>query len=182
MKNFLLGLILGVVLVPAAFYFYIRSGRVPVATSDPMMPFERRLAKLAMHARVDKEQPNTVPIKADDAAYLAGARVYQDSCAMCHGLPNEPAPKVAKGMFPPPPQLFDVKHPKHNMVTDNSPGETFWQAKNGLRLSGMPAFQASLSDEQLWQVTLLVANADKLPSKVQQALSTTEAAAGNCAR
>jgi len=48
------------------------------------------------------------------------------------------------------------------MVTDDTPGKTFWKAKNGIRLTGMPSFGASLSSEQMWQVSLLLANTNKL--------------------
>jgi len=168
MKAFVIGLILGVLLVPATAYWYIRSGRVPVATSAAPMPFERTLAYSGLHATLAKEAPKTVPITVDDAALAAGARIYRANCAMCHGLPGQPAPAAAKGMFPPAPQLF---HPDE-MVADDPAGVTFWKAKNGIRLSGMPGFHDSLSDIELWQVSVLLAQADKLPPSVQQILAS----------
>jgi thiosulfate dehydrogenase len=167
MRNLILGLILGILLVPAVVYLYMRSGRAPVATSEPMMPFEKQLASLALHAKLRREQPQTVPLQADETTYLAGVRVYREDCAMCHGLPNQAAPTVTKGMFPKCPQLLAP----NKGVTDDAPGETFWKAKNGIRLSGMPGFHDSLSDEQLWQVSLLLANADKLPGSISKALA-----------
>ncbi len=68
-------------------------------------------------------------------------------------------------MFPHPPQLF-----QGHGVTDDPPGETYWKAANGIRLTGMPGFKASLNDTQLWQVSLMLANADKLPKPVKAAL------------
>jgi len=167
--KFVSGLIVGVALVPIAFYLYMRSGHAPVATSAPPMLMEEVLAKSALHAKLREEAPKTVPIGADDTALLAGARVYRDDCAVCHGLPHQPATAVAKGMYPRPPQLFQPDE----MVTDDPAGVTFWKAKYGIRLSGMPGFQSSLSDEQLWQVSLLLAGADKLSAPVQQALTAT---------
>jgi thiosulfate dehydrogenase len=165
--KFLSGLILGIALVPVAFYLYMRSGRAPVAASAPPMPMEEMLANSALHAKLREQAPKTVPIHVDDTALLAGARVYRDDCAVCHGLPHQPVTAVSKGMYPRPPQLFQPDQ----MVTDDPAGVTFWKAKYGIRLSGMPGFQASLSDEQLWQVSLLLAGADKLPASVQQALT-----------
>jgi mono/diheme cytochrome c family protein len=46
-------------------------------------------------------------------------------------------------------------------VSDDPPGETYWKAANGIRLTGMPAFKDTLTDTQIWQVSLLLANADK---------------------
>jgi len=171
MKAFLFGLLLGIVFVPAAFYYYMRSGKAPVATSEPPMPLEETLTNAALHARLRQAAPSMAPIKGNEAALLAGVTVYRENCAMCHGLPDRPAPVVAKGMFPHPPQLFQGEE----MVTDDPAGVTFWKAKNGIRLSGMPSFRAALSDEQLWQVSLLLAGADKLPASVQHALGAPSA-------
>lgn len=165
--KFISGLIVGVVLVPIAFYLYMRSGRAPVATSAPPMPMEQMLANSALHAKLREEAPTTIPIRAGEAALLAGVRVYRDDCAVCHGLPHQPATAVSKGMYPRPPQLFQPDE----MVTDDPAGIAFWKAKYGIRLSGMPGFKGSLSDEQLWQVSLLLTGADKLPVSVQHALT-----------
>jgi mono/diheme cytochrome c family protein len=55
-------------------------------------------------------------------------------------------------------------------VTDDSPGETYWKVANGIRLTGMPGFSQSLSETQMWQISLLLANADKLPHSVTAVL------------
>jgi hypothetical protein len=68
-------------------------------------------------------------------------------------------------MFPYPPQLF-----KHG-VTDDPPGETYWKVANGIRLTGMPGFKGTRSETELWQVSLLLADADKLPQSVKDALA-----------
>lgn len=57
------------------------------------------------------------------------------------------------------------------MVTDDPVGVTYWKAKHGIRLTGMPGFEGLLTDEQLWNVSLLLANADTLPPDVKQALT-----------
>ena len=46
-------------------------------------------------------------------------------------------------------------------MSDDPPGETYWKVANGIRLSGMPAFDKILNPTQIWQVSLLLANADK---------------------
>ncbi len=165
-RTFVTGLILGVIAVPLAVYFYFVSGNAPVATSAPAMPFEKMLAHKALSARVDKEKPKTVPIQADEPNLAAGAKVYRDHCAVCHGLPAQPKTPIATGMYPPPPKLLEGKG-----VTDDEPGESYWKVANGIRLTGMPGFHDSLSETQMWQVSLLVAGADKLPKSVTEALS-----------
>lgn len=166
MRKFIIGVIIGLILFPVAVYMYFASGSAPVATSAPPMPFEKMLAKKALHARLDKEMPKSVPIPADEAAYAAGAQVYKDNCAVCHGLPAQPQTAIAKGMFPDPPVLMEGKG-----VTDDSPGETYWKVSGGIRMTGMPGFNKTLSTTQMWQVSLLLANADKLPKSVKDSLS-----------
>jgi mono/diheme cytochrome c family protein len=53
------------------------------------------------------------------------------------------------------------------MVTDDPEGVTYWKVTNGIRLSGMPGFGGTLSDTERWQVTMLVAHADKLSRAVE---------------
>ncbi len=171
MGKFVLGLIVGLVAVPLAVYLYFVTGSAPVATSSQPMPFEKMLAQKALNARIEKEMPSSVPISADAAAYTAGAQVYRDNCAVCHGLPGQPDSSVSKGMYPYPPQLF-----KGHGVTDDPAGETYWKVANGIRMTGMPAFKASLTDAQMWQVSVLLANADKIPQPVKDSLAATKPA------
>jgi mono/diheme cytochrome c family protein len=57
------------------------------------------------------------------------------------------------------------------------PNGDFWRIKNGIRLTGMPSFQNILSEDQIWQVTGLIANRRRLPPEVQVALKSEPAAA-----
>ena len=56
-------------------------------------------------------------------------------------------------------------------VTDDPPAETFWKVANGIRLTGMPGFKQSLSETQMWQISLMLANADRLPRSVTALLT-----------
>jgi thiosulfate dehydrogenase len=166
MGKFLIGLIVGLIVIPAGVYMYFSSGSAPVATSSAPMPFEKKLASMALHARLDKEMPKSVPISADEAAYAAGGQVYKDDCAVCHGLPGQAQTAIAQGMFPKPPKLLEGKG-----VTDDAPGETYWKIAGGIRMTGMPGFEKTLSTTQMWQVSLLLANADKLPKAAKDGLT-----------
>src|SRR5579863_4757730 len=166
MKSLLLGILLGLVLVMAGAYLYFSRGFAPVATSAAPMPFETTMAKLALRARIAKEAPTSAPIPSDDTNLLAGAHIYHENCAVCHGLIGQPETAIGKGEFPPPPQLFHG-----HGVTDDPVGETYWKVKNGIRLTGMPGFVKSLTDQQLWQVSLLLAQADKLSVDARKLLS-----------
>jgi thiosulfate dehydrogenase len=110
--------------------------------------------------------PKSVPISADETAYVAGAQIYKDHCAVCHGLPGQAQTAIAQGMFPDPPKLMEGKG-----VTDDPPGESYWKVSGGIRMTGMPGFNKTLSTTQMWQVSLLVANADKLPKGAKDILT-----------
>ena len=169
----LVGIILGVLLVCGGTYVYFAGGYAPVATAAGPMPFEKMLARTAMAARLDKEMPKIVPLDPTEANLLAGATLYQQHCAVCHGLPGESKTAIAQGMFPPPPQLFHGKG-----VTDDEPGETYWKVANGIRLTGMPGFRRTLKEEQLWQISLLLAKANGLTPSVKNALTPKDVPTG----
>ena len=169
--KFVVGFVLGLLVVPAGAFMYFTGGSAPVATTDGDMPFERYFAKRALHTRVAKEMPKNVPIQLDEANYLTGAELYKQHCVVCHGVPLAPKTAVASGMYPKPPDLLVGKG-----VTDDEAGETYWKIANGIRLTGMPGFSRSLSETQMWQIAILLANADKLPSSVKAALVTSPGA------
>lgn len=165
MRAFVAGVIVTLICVVGGVYGYFAKGMAPVATAARPMPFERKLAHMALDARIEKEMPRTVPIEANEANYLAGAREYLTHCAVCHGSPGKETTAIARGEFPEPPELLKGKG-----VTDDPPGETYWKVANGIRLTGMPGFKQSLSETQMWQISLLLANADKLPNSVMTEL------------
>jgi thiosulfate dehydrogenase len=160
--KFLIGLLVGLLILPVCTYLYFRLGMAPVAAADPLMPFEGWAARAALHSRIDREMARTEAIPVDKDNLVAGARIYKENCSFCHGFRGQEQTAAGKGMFPKPPHLFRGKG-----VTDDPAGETYWKTANGIRLSGMPAYQRSLSEQQMWQVSLLLAHADKLPPEAE---------------
>ena len=167
LKGLVLGIVLGILLVALGVYFYFSTGLAPVAVTDPPMPFEMKFAHMALDAHIEKQKIPESPVVADEQSYLAGAEVYKHNCAVCHGLPDQPRTNIAQGMFPRPPQLFHGTG-----VTDDPASETYWKAENGIRLTGMPGFKGRLTETEIWQVSVLLANADKIPPSVKAALAS----------
>ncbi len=167
MRAFLLGIVTAIVLAIGGVYLFVKSGGVSMETTAPLLPFEQTLAKMAIRASIGNAGAEKNPVPLNEANLLAGAQVFKENCAVCHSIPGGPRSNASKGMFPPPPQLFTTDE----MVTDDPEGVTFWKVTHGIRLSGMPGFGATLSDIERWQVTMLVAHADKLSPAVQAALS-----------
>jgi thiosulfate dehydrogenase len=165
-KGLILGILLGVLLVAGGVYSYFSSGRAPVATSAPPIPFERALARVGLHSYLDRLPHPEPQVPADETNLVSGAKVYKEQCATCHGLPDEPKNAIALGMFPTPPQLFHGTG-----VTDDDAWESYWKVENGIRLTGMPGFKGQLTEAQIWQVSVLVKNADKISAPVKKELA-----------
>lgn len=165
MARFFIGFLIGLISLPLLGWLYFRFGYAPVATASSPMPFEKQLAHMALKAHIRNEAPGNPALQPGDGDYEAGAHVYRANCATCHGLPGQAEFATSKGMYPQPPQLF-----KGHGVTDDPPGETYWKVANGIRLTGMPAYKGSLSETEMWQVSFLLANADKLQQQVHSVL------------
>ena len=168
-----LGFILGIAVVAIGLFAYLRLGPLPVAVADAPFPFEKNIVKLPLDARIERET-KTAPFGISEDVFESGAHIYRAQCASCHGTPGHDVP-YAKYMFPSAPQLWK-KHGTHGVVgvSDDEPGETYWKVANGIRLTGMPSYTHVLSDAEMWQVTLLLKNADKeLPGPVAQILNAS---------
>jgi mono/diheme cytochrome c family protein len=165
-KVFFIGMLIGWIVLPAAVFMYLRFGYVPVAVNGPVIPFEQLLAGAAVDAKIAREAPAKAGLPPTEENLLAGVKIYREQCVECHGLPGSSKTNAAKGMYPDPPQFFERK------VMGNEPvGQDYWVVANGIRLTGMPGYRESLSEEQLWQVAQFLANRDKLPASADGILT-----------
>jgi len=165
-----LGFVLGIFVLAAVLFLYFRYGNPPVAVADAPFPFEKQIVHVPLNARI-ASQIKQPPFGTSEDVFESGAHIYKTQCASCHGTPGHDV-DYAKHMYPSAPQLWK-KHGTHGVVgvSDDEPGETYWKVANGIRLTGMPAFDHILSDTEMWQVSLLMKNADKeMPAPVTQIL------------
>ena len=163
MGRILLGIILGVILTPLAVLAWFQFGKPPVAVADPPLPREKLITSVPLSARIHRELAKNVPIQVDENNLVAGAHIYRDQCAACHGFHSKPS-SFSAHMFPDAPPLWEQHHHGSETVmgvTDAPLGETYWKVANGIRLTGMPSYKDMLSETEMWQVTVLLGNADK---------------------
>jgi thiosulfate dehydrogenase len=173
--KFLLGFIVGVCLLLAGEYLFIAGGGISMRTDATSLPMEKLLAHQAIAASIGKAAQEESTVPSDESNLLAGAQIYQTKgCAGCHGRIDDPKSGAGKNFYPLAPHLL----PPSKGVTDDEVGETHWVVKNGIRFSGMPAYGTRLSDTEIWQVSQLLHNADKLPAPVQDALRQPPRRAG----
>jgi thiosulfate dehydrogenase len=168
MKPILLAAIsflVGLLVLPLVIYLYLSFGKPPVAAADTPFPFEARIVKIPLRARIEREIPAASPIEASDENLNQGAGIYEDKCEVCHGVTGEPS-AIGNSMFPNAPQLWAKKKSGAVGVSKDPVGAIYWKIKNGIRLTGMPAYGKALTDKQIWQVTLLLSKGDKpLPAE-----------------
>lgn len=173
---FLFGILFTLFVLVAGGWVYFKYGHPPVAVADKPFPMEAQIVHIPLDARINSEveQP---PFGTSEEVYESGAKIYMASCAMCHGTPGHES-TIGKWEYPNAPQLFK-KHSHGNVVgvSDDEPGETYWKVKNGIRLTGMPSYEHVYTTAQMWQVSLLMKNADQtLPEPVKAILAGSAAA------
>ena len=89
------------------------------------------------------------PERSDETQIVAGARAFGEMCAGCHGAPGREPMLGAQDMNPPPPDLSETANAR-------TPAELFWAIKNGIRMTGMPAWGITHSDTQIWELVALI--------------------------
>jgi len=169
MIKFILGILVGIGLVVFAGYFFIARGGVFMGTDAKPLPLEGRIAGAAIRASIGKSADDQSPLPADETNLQTGAQVYMKACAGCHGRLDQ-ASGGAKGFYPNPPLLL----PPAKGATNNPVGVNHWVVKNGIRFSAMPSFDKKMSDTEIWQVSLLLQNANKLPDSVKDLLRQSQ--------
>ncbi|MDE2395844.1 MAG: cytochrome c [Burkholderiales bacterium] len=165
-KGFISGVFATLALGALAGYLLLISGRIPANADATPGPIETWMAKTSLHATLAREAPKEEdPVALNDANLLEGVRLFAQNCAMCHGSSRgtASASPIAKGLYQKPPQLAS------DGVEDDPAGVSYWKIKHGIRLTGMPSFRDTLSDQQIWTLALFVSHMDKLPASVQPA-------------
>ena len=91
-----------------------------------------------------------VPRLDDEQLVLRGAACFRDKCQQCHGAPGVAQDDIGKSMQPLPGPLVDARHHWNAR-------ELYWVTKHGIKMSGMPAWEYRLAEEDLWAVVAFLA-------------------------
>jgi thiosulfate dehydrogenase len=166
MRQFAMGLLVGLFLLPSLFLVTALSGWLPTNGTATPPAWETAVARHALHAAVAREAGHPRdPIAPTEANLRAGMKLFRDDCAGCHGAPDQ---KTDEGLYPRAPRFADH--------TPKAPVEQlFWIVKNGVHYSGMFAFGGGWkkdstghdpSDEKIWTVVTFLHSLDSLPPAV----------------
>jgi len=149
-KTIALTLGAAVVLVVVVASITIGSGAYDVAATVPHRAMTERLLSSVMdnsvrhHASGIELSPIFSNPDLDE-----GFEHYQEMCVACHGAPGVEKSEIGAGLNPPAPDLAEA-------AADLSPQEVFWILKNGIKMTGMPAFGPTHDEEKLWDLTAFV--------------------------
>jgi mono/diheme cytochrome c family protein len=98
------------------------------------------------HAAREAPQP---PDLADPALVAMGLILYDRNCMPCHGAPGIAPDPMALGMTPPPPNLV-------LQAREWRARELYWTVSNGLKMTGMPAWEFRMTERERWAVVAFV--------------------------
>jgi len=119
----------------------------------------------------------TNPLPETDEVVSQGQEVFLGSCAHCHGADGRGDSNIGRNMDPPAMDLSS-SHVQHW-----SDAELFWIIQNGVRLTGMPSWRSSISDNDTWKLARFIHNLPRLdaasastavPSQAQAVTSTQD--------
>ena len=167
MKSFLFGVILTLFALLAGGYFLLKSGRVSFNADQEPSTVEEKVAMSAVDASTERNAPEIKnPVAADEATLVAGAKLYLNHCAGCHGVPANPESQFGRAFNPPVPAFFKE-------APDMPENQNFYIIQHGIRWSGMPAWKNTLNETQTWQLVTFLSNVEKLPPAARKELELT---------
>ncbi|NKX29548.1 cytochrome C [Rhodobacteraceae bacterium R_SAG6] len=123
--------------------------------------------------RLRASSPEEVPPLDDPDLIALGAAHYATACAFCHATPDELRSATARAMTPAPPHIEEA-------VSRWQPNEMHWIVKNGVKMSGMPAWPAQGRDEEVWSVVAYLQAVKTQASPPVPAAAGKEAGAEYC--
>jgi thiosulfate dehydrogenase len=171
MRNFLFGILFTVILSIVFAYFCLKRGYVDFAADQKPSLVETRFAMAAVDASTERRAPETKnPVAPTDENLAAGAKLYLDHCSGCHSVPSNPETEFARSFYPPVPAFF-------KNAPDMAENETFYIIGHGIRWTGMPAWNHTLNDQQIWQVVTFLSHIEKLPPAAQSVFGAPAQAA-----
>ena len=149
----------------------IHSGVIDVGARKPHYALTKWVLETTMEHSVERRAEKISP-PPEYRATPHTMRHFGEMCEICHGGPGKEPSEIGKGMRPDPPDLARV-------ADHLSPSEVFWIVKNGIRMTGMPAFADSHSDQELWEVVSFVKSLPRLTAQQYRSMVQPEPEGGH---
>src|SRR6202161_345508 len=145
MRNFILGIVVTILVLLIGGLGLALLGFLPTRANSTPPQIEAHIAMSALDNSVERHAPRIAnPVPPTDENLIEGMKIYTMNCAVCHGtLDLKPSP-LEHSLYPPPPQLI-------LMPPDDPEWHIYYSVRTGVRYSGMPAWNKTLTDDELWK-------------------------------
>jgi len=170
MGKFLLGIVVTIVIIFVGGFVLLKKGYMDMGADVAPLPFEKSLAMGAVDASTERhadERKN--PDSPSEENLVAGAQLYLNHCAGCHGVPSNPDAPFGRSFYPPVPAFFKD-------APDMPENQNFYIIAHGIRWTGMPGWNKTLTEAQIWQVVTFLSNIEKLPPAASRVFEPPAAA------
>jgi mono/diheme cytochrome c family protein len=161
MRNFVLGIVFTIVVLLIGGLGLALLGFLPTRANTPPPETESRIAMSALDSSVERHAPRAnSPVPPTDENLIEGMKIYTMNCALCHGGIDQRPSTLEKSLYPPAPNF--IQHPP-----DDEEWHVYYVIRTGVRYTGMPAWDKTLSEPDIWKVTAFLTRVEKLPPAVQ---------------
>lgn len=164
--------VLTVIVLLALALAFLYSGLFNIAASSPDAGLVRWALDTAREHSVKRAMRDVqVPPLTDPALVRTGFLHYRENCVTCHGAPGVEASEIGQGLSPYPPELATTSE-------EGNPRELFWIVKNGIKMTGMPSFGVTHTDQEIWAIVAFLLKMPKMTPPEYQAFAEAAAASG----
>jgi mono/diheme cytochrome c family protein len=161
MRKFIWGVIFTVVVLLVGGLGFALLGFMPTNANSTPPRLERQIANSALDASMERHaQRLNSPVPPTEENLIEGMKIYTMNCALCHGGLDRQTSVLGKSFYPPAPSL--INHP-----LDDPEWHVYHAVRNGVRYTGMPAWDKVLSESDTWKVTAFLTRVEKLPPAAQ---------------
>ena len=144
---------------------FIWSGIFNISANDKHWTITTTLLEVIRDSSISKRSSSIqVPDLMDNKRVATAAPNYAAMCAQCHLSPGVEKTELYEGLYPQPPVFTKSEH------TKRKPEEMFWIIKNGLKMTGMPAWGRYNSDEQIWDLVAFIPKLNEMSKERYQKL------------
>jgi mono/diheme cytochrome c family protein len=167
MGKFILGVVVTLLVLTLGGLGLAMLGFIPTNANVAPPHFEKRIANTALDASMERHAPRVAnPVSPSDQSFEDGMKLYTMNCAVCHGGLDRKPVSLSNSFYPPAPNF--ISNPP-----DDPEWHIFYAIRTGVRYTGMPSWEKTLSQQDMWKITSFLSHMEKLPPAVQDYWKTT---------
>jgi mono/diheme cytochrome c family protein len=145
---------------------FVWSGSYNVAATVPHWGITHWFLEKVREQSISAHSRGTiVPSLNNPKLVETGFKNYHEMCRLCHGATGYSRTEIAKGLYPAPPELAS-----EDVVKRRSDGEIYWVIKNGIKMTGMPAFGPTHSEDELLGIVAFLKRLSNLKPEEYKAM------------